>query len=560
MAAEAVPGMIAANLVKRYNRLKGKRSTWEPTWQELADFIIPNKANIARKSSPGAKTTVNLFDSTAINSCELLAASLHGTMTNPATTWFGLQMRDDDLQAIEEVQAWLEECATRMMKALNQSNFNSEVQECFLDLVAFGTGCLYEEEKPAGLGGKFGGLTFRSFSVGQFVIEEDADGIVKGLMYEVEMTCGAAARKWGTAAVSERTRQRAIDKPEDPLIVLHYVFPYGKDEAKGADTKPFESYIIELQQKHLILEGKGFDTFPFHVPRWRKSSGEEYGRGPGHTGLPDIKTLNRAKELGLASWAKAINPALQVEDDGVIQNVSLTPGSLNTVSKVGAIGVIESGAKFDVHFFQLDKLKADVRAVFFTDQLIMREGPQMTAEEVRTRYELMQRLIGPSIGKLESELLNSLIDRTFDIMLRAGAFSEMPEQLKTMAQEGKGKIDVEYTGPLAKAQRSHEAASIQEVYGFVTGIDLIAPEAKDVLDNDENVRLVAEIKGMPKKGIRGKEGVKAIRAQRSEDVAKAQALQAAELASKAGLNTAKANQAQAAIPAAASMPPAAEMM
>lgn len=559
MAAD-VTGITAASIVKAYNRLKGKRSTWEAVWQDLADYIIPNKANIARRSSPGAKTTVNLYDSTAINSCELLAANLHGTMTNPATVWFGLQMRDDELQADEEVQEWLEECAKRMMKALNQSNFNSEVQECFLDLVAFGTGCLYEEQKEPGFGGRFGGLTFRSFSVGQFVIEEDADGIVKGLMYEVEMTCGAAFRKWGTKT-SQRTQERAKDKPEDPLVILHCVRPYSKEEAKGKETKPFESYIIELQQKHLIVEGQGFETFPFHVPRWRKSSGEEYGRGPGHTALPDIRTLNRAKELGLAAWAKVINPAMQIEDDGVIMNVSLTPGSLNTVSKVGAIAPIESGAKFDVHFFQLDKLKADVRSVFFTDQLVMREGPQMTAEEVRTRYELMQRLIGPSIGKLESELLNSLIDRTFDIMLRAGAFSEMPEQVRAMSAEGKGKIDVEYTGPLAKAQRAHEAAAVAEVFAFASGIQPVAPEAMDVLNADESVRTFADIKGMPKKCIRSVDGVSEIRKQRSAQVEKAQALQSAEQASAIGLNAAKADQVAASMPApSAAMPPPAEMM
>ncbi len=50
---------------------------WKSVWQELADFITPNKAGVIFESSPGAKTTEELFDSTAINANELLAASMH---------------------------------------------------------------------------------------------------------------------------------------------------------------------------------------------------------------------------------------------------------------------------------------------------------------------------------------------------------------------------------------------------------------------------------------------------------------------------------------------------
>jgi hypothetical protein len=146
-------------------------------------------------------------------------------------------------------------------------------------------------------------------------------------------------------------------------------------------------------------------------------------------------------------------------------------------------------------------------------------------------------------------------------MLRAGAFSEMPEQVRAMSAEGKGKIDVEYTGPLAKAQRAHEAAAVAEVFAFASGIQPAAPEAMDVLNADESVRTFADIKGMPKKCIRSVDGVSEIRKQRSAQVEKAQALQSAEQASAIGLNAAKADQVAASMPApSAAMPPPAEMM
>ena len=51
----------------------------------------------------------------------------------------------------------------------------------------------------------------------------------------------------------------------------------------------------------------------------------------------------------------------------------------------------------------------------------------MTATEVQVRYELMQRLLGPTLGRFQSEFLNPLIERVFGIMFRANAFLPAPE-------------------------------------------------------------------------------------------------------------------------------------
>lgn len=539
----------AAEVVKRNDRLLSKRSTWEPVWQELADYLMPNRGTVVRKRSPGTKTTTMIFDSTAIQSVELLAASLHGSMTSPATKWFALKMREEPLNDVEEIAEWLEDCAERMMKAFAESNLYSEIQETYLDLVWSGTGCLFQQEKEITEGGKFPGLMFRSFGAGQYVIEEDAEGRVIEAHYVVEMPVLAVVRKWGEKNVSEKLAERAKSKPEDVVEILHAVYPRDtyrkkKDGALPGRDKKFASFIVERQNKHILHEG-GFDEFPFHVPRWRKAAGEQYGRGPGHTALADVRTLNRATELGLTAWNKVIDPPLQVEDDGVIVNVKLTPGSLNTVSKVGAIAPIESSGKFDIHFFEIERLRNDVRGHFFSDQLILREGPQMTAEEVRTRYEMMQRLLGPSIGRLEAELLNSLIDRTFQIMLRGEAFAPVPDILREVAAAGGGHIDVVYEGPLAKAQRSHQANAIMEIITFASGLEPVHPGATEMIDFDEAILETADIRGVPKKVLRTKEEAEERRAKKQEEAAAAMQAALAKEQAEAGKAAAETEQIEA---------------
>ena len=44
---------------------------------------------------------------------------------------------------------WLEDCATRMHKALRQSNFTTAAHEMYDELVGFGTASILVEEKDA---------------------------------------------------------------------------------------------------------------------------------------------------------------------------------------------------------------------------------------------------------------------------------------------------------------------------------------------------------------------------------------------------------------------------
>jgi hypothetical protein len=65
-----------------------------------------------------------------------------------------------------------------------------------------------------------------------------------------------------------------------------------------------------------------------------------------------------------------------------------------------------------------EQRRGAIRDAFYVNQLMMQSGPQMTATEVVQRNEEKMRLLGPVLGRLQSELLRPLIDRTFAILLR----------------------------------------------------------------------------------------------------------------------------------------------
>ena len=151
--------------------MEGDRQTWEDHWQQILDYVMPRKADITFTRSQGESRTDILFDSTAITANNLLAASLQGTLTSPSLAWFHLKLRNEELNNQREVQLWLEDTARRMYDMFNDSNFNTEVHEMYLDMVTMGTASLFVEE---GIGGfDEAGVHFNTLHISEYYIHEN---------------------------------------------------------------------------------------------------------------------------------------------------------------------------------------------------------------------------------------------------------------------------------------------------------------------------------------------------------------------------------------------------
>jgi hypothetical protein len=503
-------------ILKIYNTLYADHLTYAALWQELAEYIIPRKSDMLWQSSPGEKKTDKVFDSSAIHSNELLAAAMQGTITNHATKWFGLRMRNDALNGIKAIKEWLEDCSQRMFHAFNQSNFHSEVHESYLDLGAFGTSGLFMEENPADNQKFFPGFNFRAMSLKEFCISEGPDGRVNAVYRRFSMELYAAFKEFGEALIKDdpALAEKLVTKPYERYEILHCVYPRDfPDPRKGGKGLAWESTHILLKRRRLLRES-GYHEFPFLVPRWTKASGEIWGRGPGNTALPDIKTLNRAVELTLKALAKSIDPPLGVLDDGVVgQTVDMRAGGVNVIREKGAIESLVTRGEWDFANLEIDTLKSAIVRVFFADQLQLQEGPQMTAHEVSVRYELMQRLLGPTLGRLEQELLNPLIERAFGMMLRADALLPPPSELTEAIGTGE-EIDIEYESPLALAQRAQELQGMERALTLLTPLVEVKPDIVDNFDLDEFARHASMLAGMPSKILNDRKKIEKIRAGR----------------------------------------------
>ena len=504
---------------KRVEKMEAQRATWTDHWQEILDYVMPRKADVTLFRSKGSKRTDVLYDSSAITANNLLAASLQGTLTSPSLPWFSLKLRDEDLNNDREVQIWLEDTARRMYATFNDSNFNTEVHELYLDLCSIGTSAMFIEENQEGVANK--GIHFNTLHIAEYYIQENVSGQVDTLYRKYKLTARQAVQEFGEKNLGDNVKKAYKESPDKEFGFIHAVEPskdYEKALGKIATKLPVHSCHICEEDKMVVRTG-GYNEFPYLVPRWSKATGEIFGRSPSYNALPDIKTLNKAVEIGLKAWAKAIDPPLLVTDDGVIGRIRMTPAGITVVRSDTAIKPLEIGSNWQITDLKETQLRTAIRQAYYSDQLQLQEGPQKTATEVQVRYELMQRLLGPTLGRFQTEFLNPLIERCFGIMLRGGVLVDPPRAIS------ESNMDIEYVGPLARSQRMEEAVAVERLYQLAMNVAQIDPAVMDIIDHEQAIRMRATLLGVPKTILRSEDDVAEMReakAQQQQQMMEAQ--------------------------------------
>ena len=515
---------LTKKLQKRFDRLKSNRQNWESHWQEVADYMQPRKADVTKTRSKGDKRTELVFDSSPMQAVELLAASLHGMLTNPATPWFSLKFKGLDLEGDDDAKAWLEQATEIMYTAFNRSNFQQEIFELYHDLITFGTAAMFIEDDEEDV------LKFSTRHINEMYISENDKGRIDTIFRKFKLTARAAIQKFG-ADVSTNIVTTSRKDPYEEVDIIHAVYPRSDFDPRKQDKEnmPFESVYFEAGTGD-ELSVSGFREFPFVVPRYLKASQEIYGRSPAMTALPDVKMLNEMSKTTIKSAQKQVDPPLLVPDDGFMLPVRTVPGGLNFY-RAGTRDRIEPlniGANNTLGLNMEEQRRNSIRNAFYVNQLQMQDGPQMTATEVIQRNEEKMRLLGPVLGRLQSELLKPLIDRTFALLLRKNLFRPAPEFLS--GQD----IEIEYVSPLAKAQKSAELQSIMRGIEILGSLANVAP-VFDHVNMDKLVKHLMDVVGVPQKVLKTQNEVQAKREQDQQQQAQQQQMaQMQQLAETAG--------------------------
>jgi len=527
------------HLVKRKGKLKAQRGTWETHWQDLSNYVLPNEADFNLSRSRGDKRTTLVYDSTGIHANEMLAAGLHGMLTNPASNWFSLRIKNNqsNLADNSESKEWLEQTTNAILSEIAAPDvaFPSHIHEYYLSLCSIGTACMFVGEPTTREG-----ISFRAIHIDEIFIAENADGIIDTVFRVFKMTVRQIVQKWGEKSLSPRIQKMYEKKEFDKEVELfHCVYPRNDvDKGKKAATMlPVASVYIDEKDKHVLAEG-GFDEMPYMVSRWAKAVGEVFGRSPAMTALPDIKMLQEIMKTTIKAAQKVVDPPLLVPDDGVLGPVRTIPGGLNyyRASSGARIEPLLTGGNIGLSYEMMNDLRERIRTTFFLDQLQFQGAPRMTATEVVERTERTLRLLGPTLGRLQSEFLGPMIERIFGVLSRSGRLPEPPESMSEQ------ELKIEYVSPLARAQRQTETQGIMRTLEFIGPIAGMDPQAAQVIKGADTVRHIAELNGVPPMLLKSNDDLMAeAKAQQEAQAAQQQMMQGAEVMDmmQKGANVAK---------------------
>jgi len=522
--------ITAKDIVKGFEKARADRVTSESTWQDMVKFIDPIRRDIQDETTPGDKLPTDIYDDTAIQSNIILAAGLSGYMTNAAQRWFELRPRNEGMMNDPGVASFFNQASEIMYSSLANSNFYQQIHEVYISLGSIGTGNLYEEDDATD------DIRFYAREPKEIFIIEDDRSVVNMVYRMFELTSYQAVEKFGYDQASDAIKQ-AFDIRDygKKFEYVHYVCPRHKRiiGKKDSGNLPFASYWVDKQSMKMVKES-GYNEFPFFVPRFYKKSSEVYGYSPGYLVYSDIRMLNKMMETYIKGAEISIYPPWLAESDSIIGTLDLRAAAVNyqkqPLSQGQAVQSMQPKTNFQVTMDFIDRVTGNIKAAYFTDLFLMlTQNANMTATEVIQRTQEKMLMLGPVLGRLQNELLNPIIIRTFNILLRRGKLPPVPESLQ--GQD----FDVIYVSPLAKAQRAIQAQDMNTFLTIISQMFQFSPEVLDKIEFDTVVDKMSKIYSVDPDIVREDEQVEGIRQQRAE----AQQVQAKMMAMEGMVNMAK---------------------
>ena len=506
-------------VVKLHEQLKNDRTVWDSHWDEVAQFVVPRKDNVYGQAVKGEKRGNQLFDTTAIKANDDLASALHGMLTNPSIIWFGLNTGEAKIDNDEKTREWLFNSTLKMIQVMNQSNFQTEIHEVYLDLGSIGTASIRTEADPDTI------VRYYSEPVYEVVLRENNRGIVDFVSREYEYDGRQVMQEFVNDMDAET--KEFIDKelqanPSKKFMIIQQVSERSAAEMDGqVGNKAFPIGSIHvLKMNGAVLRESGFEVWPFATPRWSKINVETYGRSPAMKTLADIKMANSMKKVTIQGAQLAIAPPMQVPDNGFLAPVQIKPFGVNYY-RSGSKDRIEplfTGANPQLGEQLLDLVHNAIKGHYLMDKLATPQNDRMTATEILQRRDEQLRFLGPQLGRMDTELLKPLIDRTFHLCNKAGIFDEMPEVLAEFVQSKGDSFDlaIEYRSTIAQAQlitQSENTVRAINSTAFVVGSQ---PEVMDLIDGDRLLKKNFKIYNVDPEILRSDADVAKIRESRAK--------------------------------------------
>ena len=515
----------------RLGALQEERSQWEPLWQDIRDYILPDTGHFSEDEHISAgKRYQRLYDAEAADCVDIIAAGILGGVSSPSRPWLRLTTMDKDLDDDPEVKQWLSDTQETMLMQFAKSEVYNALHRSYLELPTYGTACTIVQRHPESC------IDVQNLTIGEYWLADNSYGRVDTMYRKISMTAKQMVQHFGFDACSSQVQASVKSTPFKRFNVIHAIEPRLERDIMRHDAinKPWASiYFEETASNGQVLSESGFDEFPVLAPRWLTSPSSVYGRGPGAKALSASKSLQRLQQR-LAILADYLtDPPVQYPSSyrGLLQHfrpggrIPVNPGDNDAIRSAWQV-------QTDPSIIQalIQARKQEIQRYFYVNifQMIAASSAdgQRTATEVAALEQEKVMMMGPVLERLHTELLDPLVTTTFNFMLEKGLITKPPSALSGQS------LNVEYISVLAEAQKSADVNGILRTVQEIGTLAQFNPEALDKLDVDKTIDLLADKNGVPPSMIVAGRDVAMIRSQRAQqEQMQAQMAQAQQSAS-----------------------------
>lgn len=517
---------------KRFSKLKTEfDNNWKTHFVDISDYLMTRKGRFLDSDTTpnsGEKRNNLVIDGTGGRALRILAAGMQGGLTSPARPWFRLGLADKDLQEFTPVRVWLDEVCRRMLTVFSKSNFYTAVHSLYGELGGFGTSAMLVEEDYQHI------IRCYPFTTGEYFIATDSSLRVNTLYRAFNMTAINVVMMFGEKNVSDVVNRMAKENKKDEWVKLvHGIEPNIDRQPSKIDAvnKPWVSVYYEEKsdKKDQFLRLSGYDGFPIMAPRWDVTGSEVYGRSPGMEVLPDVMMLQKMQEKSLKALDKLVDPPMNAPSALKEEAATIVSGGVTYVDAMQGqqsfTPTYQINPNFQAIEYKIEKVQTAIKEGFYNDLFLMLAlsgDKEMTAREVAERHEEKLLSVGPVVERLQPELLDRVIDRTYDIMDVNGIIPEPPSELEDQD------IEVEYISLLAHAQKMIGTSAIEQTAAFVGSLVEVWPEARHKFDPLEAIDEYGDMTGVPANIILSDDVVDEKIAAEAEQARQAQQMESAE--------------------------------
>jgi hypothetical protein len=472
-------------LLTRHDHADKKWLEWRSLQELCYQYAAPQRNLYDGQSegnTQGRNKMANVFDSTAISSLNRFANRMQSGVFPPQRNFCRLLPGTDIPQAKHaEVSRILGAYTDRMFAVIRSSNFDIAMGEFLTDL-GIGTACMCIQPGDAA-------NPVNYICVPPYLVrfDEDEFGRPCNVYRKIKIKPELIERLWKGAELNDDLRNALRDKPHEEVELLECT---SKDLESGA----WWYQVVTLKGEHEVYKRKQRYS-NWVISRYSKLAGELMGRGPVMSALPDIRTLNKVKELILRNAAKAVSGVYTGRDDGVLNpnNVKIIPGAVIGVASNGgpqgpSLQALQSSADFNVAQLVINDLVMSIKKIMLDESLPPDNMSARSATEVVERMKELAQNLGSAFGRLIDEVEIPIVETTLMVLDERGVI-EFPLQVNGR------EVKVIPTAPLANAQFMEE---VESVVNFAMIAQQVSPmEGKVALDEGKVIDYIGEKMGIP---------------------------------------------------------------